>query len=67
MLCFSKGNHIFEKYNGKYFVILNAKYNSLFMFEKDVSVVWSYIGENTTFENLLEGLKKDGYLSLIHI
>ena len=61
MLCFSKGNNKKKKYNDKYFVILNAKYNSLFMFEKDVSVVWSYIGENTTFENLLEGLKKDGY------
>ena len=44
-LIFEKSIYAFEKFNEYYLVIVNVKHNSLFVYDKDVRVIWNLINE----------------------
>lgn len=61
MITFSKNKSAFVKSNSKYFVVENAEYNSVFIFNIDVKVVWDKICGVMTIDNLQRSLEKDNY------
>lgn len=56
-----RGEKIFQKECEEYFVVLNLKYNALFMFHKDVEIIWNRITSQNTLEKLYEQLTNEGY------
>ena len=56
-----RGEKIFQKECQEYFVVLNLKHNALFMFHKDVEIVWKHITPQSTLEKLYEQLFIEGY------
>lgn len=60
-LIFERSVNAFEKFNNNYLVIVNVKHNSLFVYEKDVKIIWDLINKKTTLENLYIRLIEMGY------
>lgn len=60
-LIFEKSIYAFEKFNEYYLVIVNVKHNSLFVYDKDVRVIWNLINEKTMLDNLYDKLIIMGY------
>lgn len=60
-LIFEKSCNAFEKFNSKYLVLVNVEYNALFLYHKDVKIVWDLINEKTKFDTVLNELIKLGY------
>lgn len=60
-LIFKKSNYAFEKYNDKYLVILNINHNALFVYHKDVKIVWDLINGKKSLENVFNNLIELGY------
>ena len=56
-----RGEKIFQKDCQEYFVVLNLKHNALFMFHKDVEIIWNRITSQNTLEKLYEQLTNEGY------
>lgn len=58
-------NHIVEKKSNDYFILLNFKYNALFLFDKDVETFWNYLIKYNSLSNLYNNLSLLGYTNSI--
>lgn len=56
-----KKKNVFEKYDKEYFVLANLNYNAVFMFEKDVKIVWDEMNNEIELKDLINKLHEKGY------
>lgn len=56
-----KKKKVFVKKCDDYFVVLNLKYNAIFMFNRDVKVVWDCFNSQIEYERLLSKLHELNY------
>ncbi len=58
---FGKENNIHKKIDKEYFVLANLNYNTLYIFERDVELVWDLIDGEMTIQTLFDKLKEENY------
>lgn len=59
---FNKSLNAFEKINNDYCVLLNIKHNALFLFQKDVKIIWDFLDRYNSFDKLYEEIRTSKYI-----
>lgn len=58
---YKKNRYVFEKYNKNYFVLINTENNTLFLYDKDLKVIWDVLDSANNTVDICSILISKGY------